>query len=104
VQTHLEPLTEPAIGRPPRPADVEACGRDVREIVREATGAGPLELRFLNTDDGLVAFLTLAVDPGSSLTGAHARASDVEARIRSARPEIADVIVHTEPAPSHSGT
>jgi cation diffusion facilitator family transporter len=103
VQTHLEPLAEPAVGRPARPADVEAYGRDVRGIVLEATGAEPLELRFLNTDDGLVAFLTLAVDPGSSLSGAHARASDVEARIRSARPEIADVIVHTEPAPSRSG-
>ena len=47
--------------------------------------------------EGLVAFLTLGLDPGASLADAHARASEVEARIRDERPEIADVIVHTEP-------
>ncbi|MDQ3824135.1 MAG: cation transporter, partial [Actinomycetota bacterium] len=59
--------------------------------------AAPRELRFLRTDDGLVAFLTLGLDPSSPLSEAHARASEVEERIRRAAPEIADVIVHTEP-------
>lgn len=103
VQTHLEPLAEPSVGSAPRPADVEACDRDCREITRSLTGAEPLELRFLSTGEGLVAFLTLAVDEQSSLAGAHARASEVEAQIRAARPEIADVIVHTEPASSRTG-
>ena len=66
-------------------------------IVREAVGHDPRELRFLQTNEGLVAFLTLGLDPDESLADAHARASEVEARIRSERPEIADVIVHTEP-------
>ena len=70
---------------------------DVRRIVREELGREPRELRFLQTTEGLVAFLTLGLDPGASLADAHARASEVEARIRSERPEIADVIVHTEP-------
>ena len=34
---------------------------------------------------------------GTPLADAHARASEIEERIRSERPEIADVIVHTEP-------
>ena len=55
------------------------------------------ELRFLDTDDGLVALVTLGLDPGTTLADAHRRASEIEERIRRERPEIADVIVHTEP-------
>ena len=69
----------------------------MRRIVREATGSEPRELRFLRTDDGLVAFLTLGLDGTSRLDEAHARASEIEERIRRERPDIADVIVHTEP-------
>jgi cation diffusion facilitator family transporter len=92
VQTHLEPLTEPSAGR-----EVAADARTVEAVVREVTGAAPRELRFLRTDGGLVALLTLGLDPQSTLADAHARASEVEERIRRAQPEIADVIVHTEP-------
>ena len=94
VQTHLEPLAEEHV----RPAEnVNAEAGVVRRIVREALGREPRELRFLQTSDGLVAFVTLGLDPTRSLADAHHQASEVEARIRSARPEIADVIVHTEP-------
>jgi len=92
VQTHLEPLAEPARG-----TTVERDAGFVEEIVRAATGAPPRELRFLDTDDGLVALVTLGLDPGTTLADAHRRASEVEERIRRERPEIADVIVHTEP-------
>jgi divalent metal cation (Fe/Co/Zn/Cd) transporter len=97
VQTHLEPLAEDTRGMQPAARDTERYERTVLEIVREVTGAPPRELRFLQTDDGLVAFLTLGLDPDSALAQAHARASEIEERIRRARPEIADVIVHTEP-------
>jgi cation diffusion facilitator family transporter len=94
VRTHLEPIAETGEGR----EDDAAAERIVVErIVRETTGEGPRELRFLNTDHGLVAQLTLAVDPSTSLGEAHARASEIEERIRSEQPGIADVIVHTEP-------
>ena len=97
VQTHLEPLTEDAPGSRPA-ADAVARDRDlVERIVREETGAGPRELRFLHTDVGLVAFLTLGLDGATPLAEAHAGASRVEERIRRERPGIADVIVHTEP-------
>jgi cation diffusion facilitator family transporter len=98
VQTHIEPLTEEGAGRRPREADVAAETALVAEIVRKTTGAPPRELRFLHTDDGrLVAFLTLGLGPAGDLASAHARASEIEERIRAERPEIADVIVHTEP-------
>jgi divalent metal cation (Fe/Co/Zn/Cd) transporter len=37
------------------------------------------------------------MDPDRPLAEAHARASEVEERIRRAQPGIADVVVHTEP-------
>jgi cation diffusion facilitator family transporter len=97
VQTHLEPLREPGAGRTPEEADVERDVEVVGRIVRERTGAAPRELRFLQTEDGLVAFLTLALDPASALADAHAQASEVEEEIRRALPQLADVSVHTEP-------
>jgi cation diffusion facilitator family transporter len=93
VQTHIEPLTETSEGREVS-ADSAAI---VTRIVRDATGREPRRLRFLRTDAGLVAFLTLGLDGSSSLDEAHARASQIEEQIRLERPDIADVIVHTEP-------
>jgi cation diffusion facilitator family transporter len=95
VQTHLEPLTVDAEVSPAYDAYDERAL--VTRIVNEALGREPRELRFLHTDAGLVAFLTLGLDPGRPLSDAHASASEIEARIRRERPEIADVIVHTEP-------
>ncbi len=92
VQTHLEPLAEAAVGR-----EVAIDPTAVERIVSEATGGPPRELRFLRTTEGLVAFLTLGLDPGATLAEAHARASEIEELIRRARPDVADVIVHTEP-------
>jgi cation diffusion facilitator family transporter len=97
VQTHLEPLTEPSAVRSVSHGDLEAESTAVRRIVREATGADPRELRFLATERGVVAFLTLAMDPERELAEVHARASEIEERIRRDHPEITDVIVHTEP-------
>ena len=94
VQTHLEPLSEPAAGWT---AVAEEDAERIREIVRERTGSNPREVRFLQTDDGLVAFLTLALDPGVTLAEAHAHASEVEEDVRRTLPELADVSVHTEP-------
>jgi cation diffusion facilitator family transporter len=95
VQTHLEPLAEEAEGR--RMEDDSAERDVVLRIVREITGQEPRELRFVHTDEGLLAYLTLGLDAASPLAEAHARASEIEERIRRARPDIADVIVHTEP-------
>ena len=90
VQTHLEPLKEAS------PAEELETG-DVERIVREVAGSPPRAVRVLRTAAGLVAFVTLGLDPESSLASAHSRASEVEERLRAEHPEIADVIVHTEP-------
>ncbi len=92
VRTHLEPLSETASGQ-----EISVDAAAVERAVREETGTSPRELRFVETDDGLVAFLTLPVAGNESLADAHARASAVEERVRAAVPGVADVVVHTEP-------
>jgi cation diffusion facilitator family transporter len=90
VQTHLEPLAEPSDAVELEPGDVE-------RVVRAVVGIAPRAVRVLRTEEGVVAFLTLGLDPDSTLAAAHARASEIEDRLRAEHPEIADVIVHTEP-------
>jgi cation diffusion facilitator family transporter len=92
VQTHLEPLAETA-----EASEVAVDAQAVERAVREETGAAPRALRFVRTDEGLVAFVTLALGSEESLAAAHDRASAVEERVRGAVPGVADVVVHTEP-------
>jgi cation diffusion facilitator family transporter len=93
VQTHLEPLRETEAGKRTAPPDEEA----VITVVRDVTGEPPREVRLVRTDEGLLVFVTLRVPAELTLADAHALASEVEERIRERRPEIADVVVHTEP-------
>jgi divalent metal cation (Fe/Co/Zn/Cd) transporter len=93
VQTHLEPLRETEAGERTAPPDEEA----ILAIVRDLTGEPPREVRLVRTEEGLLVFVTLHVLPERTLADAHALASDVEERIRERLPEIADVVVHTEP-------
>ena len=97
VRTHLEPLAEEAEGRTPPRGEVAADAEAVTRIVVEDTGAPPRELRFLETADGLLVFLTLGLDSDVALADAHARASQIEEHIRSELPGVSEVIVHTEP-------
>jgi cation diffusion facilitator family transporter len=97
VQTHLEPLDEEAAGEQPPADEIRRETEDVLGAVREVTGKPPRALRFLRTPEGLIAYLTLALDRTSTLAEAHERASEIERRIHERRPEIAEVIVHTEP-------
>ena len=92
VQTHLEPLAERAPGRirPRDPAEIEQA------IVR-VTGGPPRALRTLETSDGLVVLVTLALDGATTVADAHREASAVSRGIREAVPDVADVVVHTEP-------
>jgi cation diffusion facilitator family transporter len=94
VQTHIEPLSEEAKGRW---AEDRVRTEAVAQVVHDLTGGEPREVRLLETGDGLVAHVTVALDAGTPLAEAHKRASAIEERIRQERPEITDVVIHTEP-------
>ena len=93
VQTHLEPLTEPseaseesvdsARGRAHR-ARGDRAARRASCASSAPTSASSRSSRSAST-------------ARASLDDAHARASEIEELIRREQPEIADVIVHTEP-------
>ena len=97
VVTHLEPLTEEVTGSAPARLEMRDYGDKIRKIVRKATGAPPRSLRFMSTGEGLVVYLTVALDPESSLAEAHKRASEIESRVHRSCPGIKQLIVHTEP-------
>ena len=91
VRTHVEPLREPGRGqRVPAAEERILRGRAQREPLEP-----PREVRFIDTEDGVLLFVTVRVSAGS-LAEAHALASEIEERIR-AEVEVADVVVHTEP-------
>jgi cation diffusion facilitator family transporter len=92
VQTHLEPLVEESGA-----AIVTGDAAAVSNIVRATVGVAPADVRFLETDEGLVAHLTLRLGSETALAEAHAQASKIEEEIRRRLPEIADIVIHTEP-------
>jgi divalent metal cation (Fe/Co/Zn/Cd) transporter len=95
VRTHIEPLQEESAGR--AAAAGGAPGETVARVVRAATGAAPRDVRFLETGDGLVAHVDISLAADTPLAEAHARASAIEEQIRRERPELSDVVIHTEP-------
>jgi cation diffusion facilitator family transporter len=98
VQTHIEPLSDEDSGRRLARDDAQEVRELIRRVVRERSGSEPREVRFRETDRGLVAFVTLALGPATGLVEAHAHASEIEQQVRAERPDIVDVVIHTEPA------
>jgi cation diffusion facilitator family transporter len=98
VLTHLEPLEQPTAAQTGELDDIGEAER-IRELVIRRAGQPPRELSLMRTDPGRVVFVTVGVDPGSTLSEAHELASRLEDDIRHEQPRMADVVVHTEPAP-----
>jgi cation diffusion facilitator family transporter len=97
VQTHLEPLERPLLTRPADGRIDRRTMQEINRIVRERTGIGPRSARLLSTEAGRVAFLTVDVGSDASLVDAHQMAGELEDQLRRQLPDIADVVVHTEP-------
>jgi cation diffusion facilitator family transporter len=97
VQTHLEPLERTLAARP-RDEDADRIAAvQIERLVRERTSRPPQKVRLLSTEAGRVVFLTLTVEPGATLADAHRLAGELEEELRQRVPDIADVVVHTEP-------
>jgi divalent metal cation (Fe/Co/Zn/Cd) transporter len=97
VRTHLEPLERPIATDPTATRDNRQTVEMIETIVRKQTGNTARDLRVLPTEGGAVLFVTVPVGGTASLADAHQVASELEEALRQQLPEIADVVVHTEP-------
>jgi cation diffusion facilitator family transporter len=98
AQTHLEPLERPIPTRPVAGTAAHDMERRLAVLLEQHTGHPPRELRILTTDDGPVVFVSVDVADGVSLADAHRQAGALEEAMRSAEPDLVEVVVHTEPA------
>ncbi len=98
VETHLEPLERPVPQRRASAAELASREAPLRAIVTQRLGEPPRELRVVATDTGPVLFLTIAVASDLSLEDAHGVASELEEALRAQQGDLAEVVVHTEPA------
>ena len=97
VRTHLEPLEQPIAADTTARRDDPRTVETIKAIVHDMTGAPAHDVRLLPTETGSVLFITVPVGAAASLADAHQIASDLEEALRERLPEIADVVVHTEP-------
>jgi cation diffusion facilitator family transporter len=103
VHTHIEPLarTDWASAPPGEATAVERAA--VEDAVRSITGAAPAALRFRDAERGRVALVTITLPGQQPLPSAHHHAGRIEEAVRERCPQLADVIVHTEPDPAEVG-
>jgi cation diffusion facilitator family transporter len=100
VHTHIEPLSRTDWAMAP-PAETTAMERAaVEDTVREITGALPADVEFRDAERGRVALVTITLPGEQPLPSAHQHAGRIEEAVRERCPGLADVIVHTEPAPA----
>jgi cation diffusion facilitator family transporter len=97
IYTHIEPLAATDWARKPSSDEVADERAVIEDVVRHYTGADPLDVRFRDSESGRIAFVTVALPGEQPLAVAHRRAGLIEHEVRDRRPELADVIVHTEP-------
>jgi divalent metal cation (Fe/Co/Zn/Cd) transporter len=98
IDTHIEPLSETANASTPGRDEVTADREAIDELVRRHTGSAPVDVNFRDAGQGRVAIITVALPAEESLREAHRHAGRIEEELRERRPDLADAVVHTEPA------
>jgi cation diffusion facilitator family transporter len=97
VRTHLEPLESPIATAETAKQGDERTVATIEALVHEQTGQEARDVRLLPSNAGNVVFVTVPVGGSASLADAHQAASELEEALRLRLPQIADVVVHTEP-------
>jgi cation diffusion facilitator family transporter len=98
VYTHIEPLAGTDWTIKPSSDEVANQHAVIADVVRRYTGADPIDVHFRDSDNGRIAFVTVALPGQQPLAAAHRRTGLIEAGVRDQLADLADVIVHTEPA------
>lgn len=97
VHVHLEPLAAPLSAQRASLGERHEHEEDIEAVVRRHTGDGPREVRLHREPRGLVAFVTVALPAEETLTATHDVARAIEHEVQRVHPDIAEVVVHTEP-------
>jgi cation diffusion facilitator family transporter len=98
VHTHIEPLSDTDWATRPARDEVADAREAIDEVVSRYTGRAPSRVSFRDADRGRVALIDVLLPADQPLPSAHRRAGAIEEAVRQRCPELADVIVHTEPA------
>jgi divalent metal cation (Fe/Co/Zn/Cd) transporter len=98
VHTHIEPLSDTDWATRPDRDEVAEAREAIEEVVSRYTGRAPSRVSFRDADRGRVALIDVVLPADQPLPSAHRRAGAIEEAVRLRCPELADVIVHTEPA------
>jgi cation diffusion facilitator family transporter len=104
VHTHIEPLSDTGWATRPDRDEVAEARATIRDVVTRCTGRAPARISFRDAERGRVALIDVLLPADQPLPSAHRRAGDIEEAIRRRCPELADVIVHTEPAGAEAAT
>jgi len=97
VHTHIEPLSPSPCARAPTRDDTATEREAIESAVRRFTGSAPLAVTFRDGEQGRVALVTVSLPGEQPLPSAHRNAGEIEEAVRERCPDLADVIVHTEP-------
>ena len=98
VHVHLEPLAGALEATVPPPAELADLQRGLERIALDVTGRPAREVRVHREPRGIVAYLTVEIPGNETLAVAHEVAARIEARAEGTLADVAEVVVHTEPA------
>ena len=96
--SNIEPLSDADWATRPGRDETAQAREAIEEVVSRYTGRAPSHVSFRDADRGRVALIDVLLPADQPLPSAHRRAGAIEEAVRACCPELADVIVHTEPA------
>jgi cation diffusion facilitator family transporter len=97
VHTHIEPLSRTDWASTPPSTDTATERAAIESAVKRFTGTDPIDVTFRDGEQGRVALVTVSLPGEQPLPSAHRHAGAIEEAVRERCPDLADVIVHTEP-------